>query len=91
MSTQLESQEATAKNNPNRLEPGSPYAPCIRCFSKATWDVNGYPYCETCAKIVEQRFLVSHKDGVISRFHSPTGLVWAESGLYPADFGENGQ
>lgn len=62
-----------------RIQDGEPryQIHCLRCTmaTTATWDVNGYPYCETCA---EQRARELLKiEGIVSRSHCPLGFTWS--------------
>jgi len=47
---------------------------CLRCTTMATWDVNGYPYCETCGPERAQELLEA--ENVVSRFHCLAGFTW---------------
>ena len=82
--TGLISQSKTGESNPGRLPKGSLLAPCVICFGLATWDLSGLPYCERCGPAVIQQY--SKEGEMVARFHSPTGFVWKDCGLFPADF-----
>ena len=47
---------------------------CLRCNLPATWDVNGYPYCETCGPERSQELLAT--EGIVSGFHCEMGFTW---------------
>jgi hypothetical protein len=44
---------------------------CTRCDERATWLVNGLPYCEQHGPERAAEFLVTPEEPVVSRFHHP--------------------
>lgn len=47
---------------------------CIRCDGRATWLVNGLPYCERHGPERAAEFLAAPEESVVSRFHHPAGF-----------------
>jgi len=73
---------AESNGNPEQFFPeltafaegsGRPVA-CTRCDRRATWLVNGLPYCEQHGPERAAEFLESPEEPIVSRFHHPAGF-----------------